>query len=83
MCDWHKCVLEMLSLHALLRFCVCAAVTLDGKPLTIAAGQNELDHIVESADVDAALTVNWQKHRADLGESVELQTGKHTSFVPS
>lgn len=52
-------------------------VTLDGKPLTIAADQNELDHIVESADVDAELTVNWQKHRADLGESVELQTGEH------
>ncbi|KAK9905758.1 hypothetical protein WJX75_005871 [Coccomyxa subellipsoidea] len=62
----HKVVIE-LSADSI-------TVTLDGKPLTIAADQNELDHIVESADVDAELTVNWQKHRADLGESVELQT---------
>ncbi len=51
-------------------------MTLDSKVLNIAENQNELDHIVESADVNAELTINWQKHRADLGETVELQTGE-------
>ena len=51
-------------------------MTLDGKALNIAANQNELDHVVESADVNAELTIHWQKHRADLGETVELQTGE-------
>jgi len=53
-------------------------VTLDGKPITMPAEQTEMDHIVESADVNAELTINWQKHRADLGEAVELQTGART-----
>jgi hypothetical protein len=52
------------------------AVTLDGTPLAIKEGTNELDYIVESADVNAELTINWQLHRPDFGESVELQTGE-------
>lgn len=53
----------------------CAAVSLDGTPLAIRPGQNELDHIVESEDVQALLTIHWHLHREDFGHSVELQTG--------
>ncbi|CAL8471897.1 g11439 [Coccomyxa elongata] len=65
----HKVVIELSATNP-----DTITVTLDGKVLNIADNQNELDHIVESADVNAELTINWQKHRTDLGETVELQT---------
>ena len=59
--------------HApLLKFVACAVI-LDGKRLQMSTGETEQEHIL--ALEQGELMINWEHHRAGLGQAVEITSG--------
>ena len=49
------------------------AVILDGKRLQMSTGETEQEHIL--ALEQGELMINWEHHRAGLGQAVEITSG--------
>ena len=65
---------------------MACAVVLDGKRLQMSTGETEQEHIL--ALEQGELMINWEHHRAGLGQAVEITSGadRHassTSLEPS
>ena len=52
---------------------MACAVVLDGKRLQMSAGETEQEHIL--ALEQGELMINWEHHRAGLGQAVEITSG--------
>ena len=70
---WHGRT-SAAKLHApLLKVCGLCAVVLDGKRLQMSTGETEQEHIL--ALEQGELMINWEHHRAGLGQAVEITSG--------
>ena len=58
---------------ALAKRLVTCAVVLDGKRLQMSTGETEQEHIL--ALEQGELMINWEHHRAGLGQAVEITSG--------
>ena len=52
---------------------LACAVILDGKRLQMSSGETEQEHIL--ALEQGELMINWEQHRAGLGQAVEITSG--------
>ena len=61
---------------------MACAVVLDGKRLQMSTGETEQEHIL--ALEQGELMINWEHHRAGLGQAVEITSGadRHAFFSP-
>ena len=57
------------------------AVYLDGQRLKMAKGETEQEHIM--ALEHGELMLQWEMHRPDMGQAVEITSGMLPGFVPT